>query len=149
MIMRAAATGAWRAMVGGGAGCRVRLVVLRRWIGHRRGRDDQFSGARDVGLAASAGEQPVVADAVEALGQDVEQEAPDELIGSERHRAIPRLSVWHREVSPYPDLCPYAGTANWLGCVESTLSMPVENIGDPKVTPTSVAESWTKPASVS
>jgi hypothetical protein len=31
------------------------------------------------------------ADAVEALGQDVEQEAPDELIGSERHRAIPRL----------------------------------------------------------
>jgi len=28
-------------MVGGGAGGRVRLVVIRRWIGHRRGRDDQ------------------------------------------------------------------------------------------------------------
>ena len=44
-------------------------------------------------FAAGAGEQPVVADAVEPLGQDVEQEAPDELVGRQRHRAVPRLPV--------------------------------------------------------
>ena len=59
----------------------------------RHGRGDQFSGARDIGLAGGAGEQPVVTDAVEALGQDVEQEAPDELVGRERHGAEPRLPV--------------------------------------------------------
>ena len=30
---------------------------------------------------------------MEPLGQDVEQEAPDELVGRERHRAIPRPPV--------------------------------------------------------
>ena len=65
------------------AGGQVCVVMLYRRIHrdrHRHG--DQFSGARDVSFAASAGEQPVVADAVEALGQDVEQEAPDELVGA-------------------------------------------------------------------
>ena len=36
-------------------------------------------------LRAGAGEQAVVADAVEAAWQDVEQEAADELVGGERH----------------------------------------------------------------
>jgi hypothetical protein len=35
-----------------------------------------------LGLAAGAGEQPVVADAVKSLRQNVEQEAPDELAES-------------------------------------------------------------------
>ena len=35
-----------------------------------------------AGLAAAVGEQPVVADAVEAAGQDVQQEAAHELVGS-------------------------------------------------------------------
>ena len=30
---------------------------------------------------------------MEPLGQDVEQEAPDELVGRERHRAEPRPAV--------------------------------------------------------
>src|SRR3954465_13461162 len=38
--------------------------------------------------SAAAGEQPIVADAVEPLGQDVKQETPDELVGGERHPAI-------------------------------------------------------------
>ena len=58
-----------------------RGVVLCRRIGHRRGYGDQFSGTRDIGLAGGAGEQPVVTDTVEALWQDVEQEAPNELVG--------------------------------------------------------------------
>ena len=66
-------------MICRGGGFPARVVTLRRRLHHRHRRGDQFSGVRDVGLAASTGEQSVVADAVEALGQDVEQEAPDEL----------------------------------------------------------------------
>ena len=92
----ATATRAWRAMVlheAGTAGGRVCVVMLYRGIDRRRGHGDQFSGARDIGLAGGAGEQPVVSDAVEPLGQDVEQEAPDELVGRQRHGAKPRLAV--------------------------------------------------------
>jgi hypothetical protein len=39
-----------------GAGCQVGIVVLRRRIDHRHWHGDQFSGARDMGLAAGAGE---------------------------------------------------------------------------------------------
>src|SRR6202011_1083461 len=77
----ATATRAWRAMVCCGAGGWVRLVALHRRIGHRHGHCDQFSGTRDILLAGGAGEQPVVTDAVEPLWQEVEQEAPDELVG--------------------------------------------------------------------
>jgi len=41
----------------------------------RRWRTEQLAGTRDLGLAAGAGEEAVVADAVEALRQHVEQEA--------------------------------------------------------------------------
>ena len=66
-------------MIGRGVriGCvvRCRRIDLRHWGGH------QLPGARDVGLAAGAGQQPVVADAMKPLWQNVEQEAPDELVG--------------------------------------------------------------------
>jgi len=61
--------------IGGVVHCR--RIDRRHWSGH------QLSGARDVGLAAGAGQQPVVADAMKPLGQDVEQEAPDELVGAQ------------------------------------------------------------------
>jgi hypothetical protein len=51
------------------------------------------SRARDVCLAGGAGEQSVVADAVETLWQNVEQEAPDAFAGRERHRAKPLPAV--------------------------------------------------------
>ena len=73
-------------------GDRVCVVMLCRQIDRRQGRGDQFSGARDIGLAGGAGEEAVVTDAVEPLGQDVEQEAPDELVGASvivRNRACP------------------------------------------------------------
>src|SRR5438270_51791 len=78
---------------GRGAGGWVRLVALHRRIGHRHGHGDQFSGTRDILLAGGAGEQPVATDAVEPLWQDMEQEAPDELVGGERHGAQPRPAV--------------------------------------------------------
>ena len=69
----------------------VGIGCVARWlrIGRRHWGGDQLLGARDVGLAAGAGQQPVVADAMEALWQNMEQEAPDELVGAERDRAIP------------------------------------------------------------
>src|SRR5215831_17295334 len=37
------------------------------------------------GVAAGARQQPVVADAMKPLWQNVEQKTPDELVGAERH----------------------------------------------------------------
>ena len=51
-----------------------RRLNLCHWSSH------QLPGARDVGLAAGAGQQPVVADAMKPLWQNMEQEAPDELV---------------------------------------------------------------------
>jgi len=42
---------------------------------------EQLTGTCDVAGAGAAGEQTVVADSVEALRQDVDQEATDELAG--------------------------------------------------------------------
>ena len=57
------------------------------WFWHfdrlgRRCHGKQFAGARNTGLACGTGEQAVVADAVEALWQDMEQEAADDSAGS-------------------------------------------------------------------
>src|ERR1700722_18582376 len=45
------------------------------------------------GLAGGAGEQAVVADAVEAMWQDMEKEAADELVRRERHDALPLRTI--------------------------------------------------------
>src|SRR5256885_12782913 len=87
----AAATRARRAMIGGGV--RIGGVVRCRRLDLRDWGADKLLGARDVGLAAGAGQQPVVADAMEALWQNVEQEAPDKLVDAKRHDAVPRLPV--------------------------------------------------------
>ena len=48
---------------------RCRRIEPRHWCG------DQLLGTRNVGLAAGAGEQPVVADAMKPLRQNLEQKA--------------------------------------------------------------------------
>jgi len=73
-----AAAGAWQRRI------RQRSVLDRRWCGH----SEQLPSTRDIGLAASAGEEAVVTDAMEALWKNVEQEAADELAGAERHDAL-------------------------------------------------------------
>ena len=85
----AAAARAWRTMIGGGV--RIGGVVHCRRINLRHWSSHQLLGARDVGLATGARQQPVVADAMKPLWQNVEQEAPDELVGAERDCAVPRL----------------------------------------------------------
>ena len=47
---------------------------------------EQCAGCRDVLSAVGVGKEPIVANAVEALGQDVHQEAPDKLVRVKPHR---------------------------------------------------------------
>ena len=49
---------------------------------------EQLSSPRDIAGARAAGQQPVVADAVESGRQDVDEEAADELAGGERHELL-------------------------------------------------------------
>ncbi len=55
----------------------------------RRHDTKQFAGSRDIGLTGGTGDQTVMPDAVEAMRQDMEQEAADELMRRERHHALP------------------------------------------------------------
>ena len=75
-----AAAWAWRAGV-------VRLDP--RIDRDRRSDPEQLADVVEMRLAGGTREQAIVADAMEALRQDVEQEAPDELVGGERHDLLP------------------------------------------------------------
>ena len=67
------------------------LAVRRvgRALGRGLGRGEQLSDALDVAGSNHSGEEAVVADAVEAVGQDVEEKAANELGGVERHGPEP------------------------------------------------------------
>ena len=64
----ATAARARRAMIG--RGVRIDCVVRCWWIGLQYWGGDQLLGARNVGLAASVGQRPVVADAMKPLRQN-------------------------------------------------------------------------------
>jgi hypothetical protein len=61
-------------------------VRLRGWA---LGRGEQLADALDVAGASRSGEQAVVADAVEAARQDMQEESADELGGVEHHGLEP------------------------------------------------------------
>ena len=75
--------------------------VRRRWVGvgcvvgfglgFRHGQ--QLAQVGQVGGATAVGEEPVVADAMEALRQHVHEEAADELVRGERHGLVPAGSL--------------------------------------------------------
>src|SRR5271165_1777680 len=67
----------------------VAVGVGGRAIGRDFGRGEQLADALDVVRANRAGEQAVVADAVEAARQHVQEKAADELAGVERHGLEP------------------------------------------------------------
>ena len=52
----------------------------------------ELAKASDVGGPVAVGKQAIVADAMEALGEDVHQEAADELEGMERH-CLPAIGL--------------------------------------------------------
>jgi len=74
----AAAWTSWFAGIGGGGGG----PAFRFCNG------EQFTRMYDVVGASAFGEQAVVADAVEALRQHVDEEAANELVGGERHALV-------------------------------------------------------------
>ena len=79
---RAAAVGAWFSE------CE-RDDLVRWWIAGLRGfRPEQGADLREIGLARGAGEQTVVADAMEAIRENVDQEAADELARSQLHDGL-------------------------------------------------------------
>ena len=52
---------------------------------------------RNVSGSVAVGEQPIVPNGMEALRQHVDQEAPDELVGRQRHRFVAgpsRVFAW-------------------------------------------------------
>jgi hypothetical protein len=66
------------------------FTICRR-CGRRR-RCDDLPDAGDGVCAPAGGEETVVADAVEAVGQDMEQEAADKLVRRQRHGLAPVLA---------------------------------------------------------
>src|SRR5450756_1875015 len=62
-------------------------IALRLW------QVEQLACSRDVLGAPSAGKQTVVANAVEAVRQHVDEEAADELVAGERHDLGPLASL--------------------------------------------------------
>src|ERR1051325_4553160 len=80
------------------AATRTRMRERPRFVGHgglcivglslRRRRREQLAHSRKVVGAGGAGEQAVVADALEAVGQHVDEEAADELVYCERHALV-------------------------------------------------------------
>src|ERR1700694_2786345 len=68
---------------------RRRCIDFDRRFGWRRCQSQEFARSRDRFGAIRAGEQAVVADAMEAFGEHVDEEPADELADVERHRRVP------------------------------------------------------------
>src|SRR5271167_36349 len=81
----AAATAGTR--LGEWLGCR--WIDLDGLFGRRRCQSQKFTRSRDRLGAIAAGEQAVVANAMEALGQNVDQKPADKLADVEGHRRVP------------------------------------------------------------
>lgn len=79
-----AAAGAWLAQGERSLGLWFRHGDLFRLLDAEQG-----AGLSDVGLAGRAGQQTVMPDAVEVVGQDVDQEAADELGRGQSHDLLP------------------------------------------------------------
>ena len=86
MIMRPPQQGQGCESVGGSlspmASASVGFALCRRHV-------EQLAGSGDVVGAPAIGEETVVADAMEAAGQHVDEEAADELVDGERHHLGP------------------------------------------------------------
>src|SRR5215472_6725081 len=60
------------------------LFRRRGWVGCA----EEPSGQCDIGGPVGIGEEAIVADAVEPVGQDMDQKAADEFVGIERHQLV-------------------------------------------------------------
>ena len=75
---------------------------------------EQFAGTSDVLGALAAGEQAIVADAMEACGQHVHEKAADELVGREGHHLV--------SLAPFaPVVLPLEGDALVIACDQAAI----------------------------
>ena len=88
------------------AAARARRAIVDRFvdvvIGWFGGDLEQFAGAYQTGFARRAGEQTVMADAVEPARQDMDQEAadkPDEVDGSRSRHLSAKMGCCHANPS--------------------------------------------------
>src|SRR5215831_10113575 len=95
-----------------------RLVVIRSigigGFAWERWPSEQFAGARDVVGAGGLCQQAVVADAMEALGQDVDEESADELVCGKCH---PLVSI----SALAPVVLPLEGDAVLVECDQAAI----------------------------
>ena len=97
---------------------RVRRVRCfgRLWFCWARRHSEQFASVGDVGGTVGAGEQAVMADAMEALWQYVAEEAANELGGIERHGFV--------AAGPFdPIILPLESDAGLVGRDQAVLEM--------------------------
>ena len=59
-------------------------IRRRGWLGYA----EELAGHSDISGPVGIGEEAVMTDAVEPIGQDVDQEAADELVGGERQKLV-------------------------------------------------------------
>ena len=62
----------------------ITLGVRRGWVGCA----EEPAGQCDIGGPVGIGEEAIVADAVEPVGQDMHRKASDELVSIERHKLV-------------------------------------------------------------
>src|SRR5580700_2593967 len=75
---------------------------------------EQLASARDVVGAFAAGEQAIVADAMEACRQHVHEKAADELVGGERHDLVALATL-------EPVVLPFEGDAVLVACDQAAV----------------------------
>src|SRR5207237_1817037 len=92
---------------GVGAGCFDGIKGNYWWF-------EQLAGADDILGALAAGEQAIVADAMEACGQHVHEKAADELVGGERHDLVARATF-------EPVVLPFEGDAFLVACDQAAV----------------------------
>src|SRR6202040_2242925 len=64
-------------------------IGRRGWLGYA----EELAGHCDIGGPVGIGEEAVMTDAVEPVGQYVDQEAADELVGVERHELVAGVAL--------------------------------------------------------
>ena len=97
-------------LIGFGGG----IEIMLRWVLRH---SEQLASTSDIGGAVFAvGEQPVVTDAMQALGQHMDQEAADELMCGQRHGLV--------AVGPLdPVILPLEGDAGLVSEISRLLAM--------------------------
>src|SRR5947209_6499650 len=65
------------------------VPARRRRVGYA----EEPAGQCDIACPVAVGEEAIVADAMEPVGQDVDQEAADELVGVERHQLVASIGL--------------------------------------------------------